>query len=156
MKKSAILAIALCAGCAGERSAARTQAGASILDAGGDAAIGSAEVSVPAIEVVARNVERVAPGMREIARLDPAPGRTGNLVADAGADTCVRAAFAASRKVRVRFVDARDAGRGEAAEGVTGTVPPEGPACVVRGDAMHLVVEAAEPARVRAVVVAAP
>lgn len=74
-----------------------------------------------------------------------------------GGDTCLRAAFAASAPVLVWFEDASGTRRGDAATGASSMVPPQGPACAKKGEALRLVVDGAAPdGVVRAVVLAAP
>lgn len=79
--------------------------------------------------------------MRELQRVDRAAPRSADVRAER--DLCVRALFAATRPVRVWFADAAGAPRGETTSGTSGTVPPRGPACARKGEALHLVVEGA-------------
>lgn len=70
-------------------------------------------------------------------------------------DLCLRAVFAATKPVRAWFADASGAPRGEIASGATGTVPPRGPVCAKKGEALHLVIDTTE-GSARAVIFAAP
>lgn len=158
---AAVVVASALSGCAGSRreSGEPPRAKSASADGGLAAARDAGPPEVPVPPAVALGVRglRVAPGMRELARLDPAPARSPDLLQQATADTCVRAVWAASRPVRVGFVDREGEPRGERAEGTEGTVPPGGPVCSVRGEALHLVVEGAPPgATARAVVWASP
>jgi len=101
-----------------------------------------------------------APLMREALRASALPSP--ELRADR--DLCVRAVVAASAPLRVWLADAGGARRGDAAAvGATAVggaasvlVPPAGPACVKRGEAVRLVAEGAAPPVVRAILFAAP
>jgi hypothetical protein len=97
--------------------------------------------------------------MREALRAASVSPRSADVRAER--DLCVRAVFASSAAVRAAFADESGAVRGEPASGATGTVPPRGPVCVKKGEALHLVVEsldggAAASASTRAVIFAAP
>lgn len=98
--------------------------------------------------------------MREIARFERAAPRSPDVRADR--DLCVRAFLAAPSPVRAYFADASGAARGETTIGASGAVPPRGPACARKGEALHLVVETSTPAAphtepaARAVIFAAP
>lgn len=113
---------------------------------------------LPTLDALAARGPSVAPLMREALRVPTTSTRSADLRADK--DLCVRAVFAAARPVRASFVDESGAPRGEAAVGASGSVPPRGPVCVKKGEALHLVVDGAEPsapaAPARAVVFAAP
>jgi hypothetical protein len=146
VSRAALLAravgIALLGGtaCAGARRAGDVGGTVGTADAApADAAVASRVV--PDVATLASRASRLAPRMRELARLDPAPARSPDLLAAATSDTCLRVAFAANRPVRVRLVDRDDMPRGDAAEGTDGAVPPLGPACAVRGDPLTLHVE---------------
>lgn len=95
-----------------------------------------------------------APLMRELQRLEQASPRSPDVWAER--DLCVRAVFAASSPVKTWFADQAGAARGDVSTGASGTVPPRGPACVKKGDSVHLVVEGEGPVTARAVVFAAP
>jgi len=96
--------------------------------------------------------------MRELLRVERAAPRSPDVRADR--DLCLRAVFAATRPVRAWFADASGTTRGDIASGASGTVPPRGPACVTRGEVLHLVIENGEGPRTdtsaRAVIFAAP
>lgn len=70
-------------------------------------------------------------------------------------DVCLRAVYAAQGSLRVFFVDDEGALRGNPAEGASGVVPPEGPACARKGEKLRLATTSAETA-VRIVVLRAP
>ena len=95
--------------------------------------------------------------MREALRTEAASKRSPDVRADK--DLCLRAVFASSAAVRASFADESGAARGEATAGASGTVPPRGPVCVRKGEALHLVVEStagSPPSIARAVIFAAP
>ncbi len=145
---AAAVAIALLgvAACASSRRAGDVGGSPGTADAAPDDTAARADATaasrvVPDVATLASRASRLAPRMRELTRLDPAPARSPDLLAAATADTCLRVAFVASRPVRVRLVDHDGTPRGEATEGTDGAVPPLGPACAVRGDALALLVE---------------
>lgn len=148
----AFVASGVIVGCAGSRrepgGSTRTELPRSDGGASGARDAGPPEFAVPPVASVAARARRVAPGMRELHRLDPAPARSPDLLRGATADTCVRAAWSSSRPVRVGFVDAEGLPRGERAEGTVGAAPPGGPVCAARGESLHLVVEGEATARV--------
>ena len=100
--------------------------------------------------------------MREVLRVEEverAAPRTA--IVRAERDICLRAVFAASREVRVWFADDTEAPRGESTTGTTGTVPPRGPACAKKGEALRFVIDKGDPASggessTRVVIFAAP
>lgn len=95
--------------------------------------------------------------MREALRTGEASPRSPDVRAER--DLCLRAVFASSAPARASFADESGRERGDAATGVTGTVPPRGPVCVKKGEALHLVVESAGSSpsiAARAVIFAAP
>lgn len=159
VRRAAVAAFALLAplGCAGEprRAPSATGAAAGAADAGTDAAVG--QVPLPSLDELAAAAQHDVAGMREVARLEHAEARSASLVADAGAGTCVRVRFAASRTVDVALTDRDGRSRGDGAHGTGGLVPPLGPACVAGKDELQLVVKGAPGGtQVRAVVLAAP
>ncbi len=79
------------------------------------------------------------PLMHERVRVERAFPRSPDILADR--DLCVRAIFAASVPIRAQFKDPSGALRGPHAEGVTGTSPPEGPVCILKGETLHLELE---------------
>jgi hypothetical protein len=112
---------------------------------------------VPALARIAEGGPSIAPGMREVARLEEAAPFERAIVRAAERDTCARVAFAASEPLRVALVDGANPSTElvpSAVSGVTGTV------CVRRGG--ELVVRVTRPgdagagARIRAVAFAAP
>lgn len=109
------------------------------------------------LDAIAARGPTDAPLMREVLRVDRAAPRSPDVKADR--DLCVRALFAAAATVRASLVDQSGTPRGDAAIGAAGTVPPRGPACIKKGEAVHLVLESV-PARgdavARAVIFAAP
>jgi hypothetical protein len=113
---------------------------------GGEAAErdGGASEPLPSLEELAARGASEAPLMRERLRIEHAAPRSEELRAER--DLCVRALYAASRPVRVWFADEGGQRRGEVASGTGGAVPPRGPACVRKGEALRLVVEGALPA----------
>ena len=92
--------------------------------------------------------------MRELLRVEHAAPRSPELRAER--DLCVRAVFAASAPVKAWFSDQAGAVRGEISSAAAGTVPPRGPACLKKGESVHLVVEGEGPVTARAVVFSAP
>ncbi len=120
---------------------------------------------VPALEVLAGRGPTDMPMMRETTRVAEAATKPTELETKT-ADTCYRAALAASLPVRAWFEDDKRARRGDEARiagpvinrtGATGLVPPRGPACARKGETLRLVVEASEGVPVaRAVIWQAP
>jgi hypothetical protein len=151
---AALLALAAAA-CGSPPRPPPAPAPAPLHDAGvGDAASGARDPVASIAELVDRGAAE-APLMRVAMRLEKTAPRSDELRAER--DLCVRAAFAASAVVRVSFVDASGARRGEAAPSTGGMVPPQGPLCVKKGEALRVVVDGAAPdVVVRAVVLAAP
>ena len=94
---------------------------------------------LPSLDVLAARGGADAPLMRELLRVERAAPRSPEVRADR--DLCVRAVFAAAHPVRAWFSDQAGAVRGEAASGTSGPIPPRGPACVRKGELLHLVVE---------------
>lgn len=90
--------------------------------------------------------------MRELLRVDRAAPRSPDVRADK--DLCVRALFAASKPVRAWFADSSGLPRGEITSDASGAVPPRGPVCMTKGEALHLVIESRDP-QARAAVPAA-
>jgi hypothetical protein len=129
------------------------------LDAG--AASGASD-ALPSLDALAARGPSDAPLMREALRVDHAAPRSPDLRAER--DLCVRASFAASVLVRAWFADESGAVRGEITSATSGTVPPRGPVCAKKGEALHLVIESAAAstearpwaASARAVIFAAP
>jgi hypothetical protein len=112
---------------------------------------------LPSLDALAERGATDAPLMREALRTTAAAPRSADVRAEK--DLCLRAVFASVSQVRASFVDESGTARGEPSVGASGTVPPRGPVCVKKGEALHLVVEAATPGAlpsVRAVVFAAP
>jgi hypothetical protein len=144
----------LVAGCGGGSTPAAHPASAADggLDAGSDGDPSSDGLA--SLDALAARGATDAPLMREALRVEHASPRSPDVRADR--DLCVRALFAASRPVRAWFADEAGAARGEVAIGVSGSVPPRGPACVKKGESLHLVVEGEGPVAARAVLFAAP
>ena len=109
---------------------------------------------LPSTAALAARGPTDAPLMREVQRVEQAAPRAPDLRAER--DLCVRAVFAASAPVKAWFADQSGAARGEISAAAAGTVPPRGPACLKKGESVHLVVEGAGPISARAVVFAAP
>ena len=124
-------------------------AGALAADAGAQRDASSA---LAELDALAARGPTDAPLMRELVRIERA-GAAFSLGA-APRDQCVRAVFDAPRAVRAWFVDDAGATRGEPASGRSGTIPPRGPACARKGEALRLIVEGADD--LRAVVFASP
>jgi hypothetical protein len=118
-------------------------------------------LELPSLDTIAARGPTEAPLMRERLRVERVAPRSADL--RAGEALCVRALFAATGPVRAWFADASGDRRGEIAAAASGAVPPRGPACAKKGEALHLVVEGASgedagapAAAVRAVIFAAP
>jgi hypothetical protein len=122
-------------------------------DGGADAGHVVAD-TLPSLAALAGRGPSDAPLMREVLRVEQAAPRSPEVRADR--DLCVRALFAASAPARVWLADGAGAARGEIARGTSGAAPPQGPACVRKGEALHLVVEGEGPLTARAVLFAAP
>lgn len=101
-----------------------------------------------------------APLMREAQRASALPSPE----LRAERDLCVRAVIASSAPLRAWLADATGARRGDAADvgassaggAASALVPPGGPACVKRGEALRLVTDTAPPPLIRAILFAAP
>ena len=127
-----------------------------------DGGAGNAAVDpLPSLDALADRGPTDAPLMREALRVEHAAPRSADVRADR--DLCLRASFAANAPVRAWFADGTGAARGETTVAASGTVPPRGPVCAKKGEALHLVVEstAADDGRspaatARAVIFAAP
>jgi hypothetical protein len=114
---------------------------------------------VPSLDNLAGRGATDAPQMREVLRVADASAKTA--VKAIVSDACVRAIVASSAPMRAWFEDDAHAPRGDiavsASASSTSLVPPRGPACVRKGETLHLVVEASIPhATSRAVVWQAP
>ncbi len=130
------------------------------MDAGrSDAADGAATDPLPAVARIAESGAALAPGMREIVRLDEEAPFERALVRAAEKDTCARVAFAATEPLVVTLLDGAGAtldATPRGASGVTGT------ACVQRARDIVLRVARAADAdaggapRIRAVAFASP
>lgn len=81
---------------------------------------------------------------------------TGPYEVRAERDLCFRGVFVAAAPVRVYFLDDEGALRGNAGEGASGTVPPEGPACARKGERLRLVTTAHTDTAFRVLVLRAP
>ena len=110
--------------------------------------------ALPTTSALAARGATDAPLMRELLRVEQAAPRSADVRGER--DLCVRVVFAASAPVKAWFADQTGAARGEVATATSGTVPPRGPACLKKGESLHLVVEAEGPVRARAVLFAAP
>jgi hypothetical protein len=152
---SAMLAGSALAACGAASPAATPSSRGPLLDGGAEA--GAAEEravdGVPSLDALAARGPTDAPLMREALRVEHASPRSPDVRAER--DLCLRAVFAAARPVRAWFADESGAARGEIASGASGTVPPRGPVCAKKGEALHLVVETTD-ASARAVIFAAP
>ena len=138
------------------RLPAAATARAPIGDAGPSEA-GATTDGLPSLDALAARGPTEAPLMREALRTGTASPRSPDVRADR--DLCLRAVFASSAAVRASFADESGAARGDVTAGASGTVPPRGPVCVKRGEALHLVVEStpgSPPTTARAVIFAAP
>jgi hypothetical protein len=126
--------------------------------AGANDGAANATDGLASLDALAARGATDAPLMREALRVEHATPRSPEVRAER--DLCVRATFAASGPVRAWFADQAGAARGDVATGVSGVVPPRGPACVKKGESVHLVIEGEAPASsalaARAVVFAAP
>lgn len=145
------------AACGG--SPAAVTPSASRADAASDAgAADSGPVELlPSLDVLAARGPNEAPLMRELLRVERAVPRSAEVRADR--DLCLRAVFAASGPARAWFAEPSGAVRGDVTAasgaagaagvagvpGVAGTVPPRGPACVKKGESLHLVVASGDP-----------
>jgi len=160
----AVVATALAAACSGPLALAGCRAGAapptrpasSSSDGGvaNEASAGPTSDGLASTEALAARGATDAPLMRELLRVEHAAPRSPAVRADR--DLCVRALYAAARPVRAWLADEAGLVRGEIATGASGAVPPRGPACVQKGESLHLVVESEGPVVARAVLFAAP
>ncbi|WP_146653408.1 hypothetical protein [Labilithrix luteola] len=130
------------ASCAGptQRSAGENPARGTTSPAASAAPPGADAEPVATLDELAARGAVDAPLMKETLRADPAAPKTAEIRAER--DLCVRAAFAASASVRAWFADASGDARGDAATGVSGLVPPRGPACAKKGEVLRLMVDA--------------
>jgi hypothetical protein len=148
----AALLAAACGGHAPAAPRATTAKSAAPSDAPG---AGTDRDPVATLDAIASRGSVDAPLMREVARWEKAAPRSPEVRADR--DACIRVAYATSATVRAWLEDGSGVRRGDVASGADGMVPPQGPACVRRGDALRLVVDGApDGAVVRAVVFGAP
>ncbi len=115
---------------------------------------GATTDGLPSLDALAARGPTEAPLMREALRTGATFPRSPDVRADK--DLCLRAVFASSAAARAWFADESGVARGEATAGASGTVPPRGPVCVKRGEAIHLVVESTPGSTARAVIFAAP
>ncbi|HXN31309.1 MAG TPA: hypothetical protein VN894_05580 [Polyangiaceae bacterium] len=92
--------------------------------------------AAPSFAALAARGASVAPGMREVARIESAGDRV-EIVRAEGGDACVRVAFEASSPVVARLLDSEGnvlaSSDAPAADGVLGQ---RGPVCVRRGDSV--------------------
>jgi hypothetical protein len=159
---SALVALAMGAGaCGGSPVAPALPAARSLATSLDGGAANAALDTLPSLEALAARGPTDAPLMREALRVEHAAPRSPDVRAER--DLCVRASFAASVPVRAWFADESGAPRGETTSATSGTVPPRGPVCAKKGEALHIVVEraASDEARssapsARAVIFAAP
>jgi hypothetical protein len=139
---AAFAAFAICAvACGGSPVAPAVPASrppVTLLDGGAASATLDA---LPSLDALAARGPTDAPLMREVLRVEHAAPRSADVRADR--DLCVRASFAASVPVRAWFADESGTLRGEITSASSGTVPPRGPVCAKKGEALHLVVETA-------------
>lgn len=94
--------------------------------------------ALPTLDAIATTGEAELPEMREVLRTPDAMQPT---VVPVLTDGCFRASFAASAPVRAGFVDDSGAPRGAESTGMASLVPPRGPACARKGEALRLVIE---------------
>ena len=103
--------------------------------------------SEPSFDALAARGASVAPGMREVARVETTGDGVVEVVRAGERDTCVRVAFEASSPVVARLLDTEGnvlaASDVPEAEGVLGQ---RGPVCVRRGDAVSAAAGGAEAA----------
>jgi hypothetical protein len=94
----------------------------------------------------------VAPGMREVRRVDVDVAKTASVSVPTSAqvDTCTRVAVRTLGKVRARLIGPA----GVLAEGLT--LAERGPVCVRKGEALTVELSADEPARARVVIWVSP
>ena len=142
------------AACGGAAHVAVPSAGRGGGVAGPVAAGPPAVDALPSTSALAARGATDAPLMRELLRVEQAAPRSADVRGER--DLCVRAVFAASAPVKAWFADQAGAARGEVATATSGTVPPRGPACLKKGESLHLIVEGEGPVSARAVLFAAP
>ena len=125
-----------------------------VMDAGAEAAADAGE-PLPSLEVLSARGPTEAPGMH-VAALVPDALHAPEIRADK--DVCLRALYAANRPVRAWLEDETKTVRGDVAPAATsGLVPPRGPACARKGEAMKLVFDSgSDPLAARAVIWMAP
>ena len=127
----------------------------STIDAGApDAALAAERLGLSSLDALAARGAVDAPLMRELTRLAQAAPRSPEIRADK--DLCVRVVFAASGPARVSLADASGTTRGDVATSASGVAPAKGPACISKGETLHVVVEAERSVVVRAVVFGLP
>ncbi|HVH42955.1 MAG TPA: hypothetical protein VM925_11450, partial [Labilithrix sp.] len=93
---------------------------------------------VPSLDELALRGPTDMPLMREAARSGDLA--TALEVRASASDTCFRAVVAASEPIRSWFEDETRSPRGAELSGVSGLVPPRGPACARKGETLRLVV----------------
>jgi hypothetical protein len=159
---SATIAAAFVIACGGSRTApppARPPVASA--DAGAEAGGSAPTPRVASLDELEARGPTDAPLMKKIAALEITRLAPTSEIA-ASTDQCLRATFASSRPVRAAFVDETGAQRGDAASATSGTVPPQGPMCMKKGERVRVVfrasdeIGASESVIVRIVVFSAP
>lgn len=136
--RSAALVAALLLSCARTARAPTPKGAVAAPPEPADAGIDVAIVDpLPPLDALAAQGSADMGSMREALRVSDAT-RPASVTADA--DACFRAVFAASGPARAWFEDTAGAPRGAEAKGTNGLVPPGGPACARKGEALRLVV----------------
>jgi len=121
-----------------------------------DAGVMDAEVDAgpPKIDLVAARRDRVAPGMREVARSDLDLSRDHELALRAfEVDTCLRAAFDADAPTAITLASSSGMTL-SSADGTSGAIGAAGPVCIKKGDAATFKLNGQS--RIRIVVWASP
>jgi hypothetical protein len=122
---------------------------------GPDASVVSPRDAAPAADAgdaLSVDERAVAPGMREVRRVDVDVAKTASVSVPTSAqvDTCTRVAVRTLGKVRARLIGPA----GVLAEGLT--LAERGPVCVRKGEALTVELSADEPARARVVIWVSP
>ena len=132
MKRACLFALAIA--CGGTTRAHRTPEVHPAPSDAGATIDAEAEAGPPKIELVAARHDRIAPGMREIARSDLDLSREHELALPAfEADTCVRAAFDADAPTAIMLTGAGGVTL-SSADGTSGAIGAAGPVCFKKGD----------------------
>ncbi len=93
---------------------------------------------LPSLDRVAASGAALAPGMRELVRLETTAGSSSEILTPSPRDVCLRVAFVASAPVAPELDDDRGLPFATAKRGRSGKIGDDGPVCVRRGSSVRL------------------